>query len=224
MKTIVFLSGLFCVLLMPAGLLAQQPVVPRETQAVSPYQRYTTYMVTLRYGVAQPLGGLSDYIDQTGTRNFALAGEWVRPGNLSYGAQYSTNSFKKRLPRQLYTFGDGADVSAVQTRTVSIQSLVATGKYHFAGVNARTRPYVQVGLGAALVDYGLYWGNLADEANGSTVHFTAQIAAGSRFLFGREGHWGADVQAGYQYVPYARSGISTVASAGASVGLFYRWW
>ncbi len=222
MKTTGFL--IFLCLLVPVALLAQQPVVPRETQAVSPYQRYTTYMVTLRYGVAQPLGGLSDYIDQTGTRNFALAGEWVRPGNLSFGAQYSTNSFKKRLPRQLYTFGDGADVSAVQTRTVGIQSLMATGKYHFAGVDARIRPYAQAGLGAALVDYGLYWGNLSDEANGSTVHFTAQIAIGSRFLFSNEGHWGADVQAGYQYAPYERPGISSLSLAGASIGLFYRWW
>lgn len=211
-------------LLAPLALLAQQPVVPRQTTLASPYQRYTTYMVTLRYGVAQPLGGLAGYIDRTGTRNLMLSGEWVRPGNASFGVQYGSNYFSKRRPRQLYTFGDGADVSAVQTRTVTIQSLLATGKYHFAGVNARVRPYVQAGLGAALVEYGLYWGGLSDEQNGSTVHFTAQAAIGSRFLFGSEGHWGADVQAGYQYVPYARAGISSLASAGASIGIFYRWW
>jgi len=217
-------SALLCTLLLPAALLAQQPVVVRDIPPVSPYQRYTTYMATLRYGVAQPLGGLAGYTDQFSTRNFALAGEWIMPGNLSFGAQYSGNYFTKRLPRQLYRFGDGADVSAVQTRTVNVQSLLATGKYHFAGVNAPVRPYMQVGLGAALVNYGLYWGSLSDEANGSTVHFSSQIAIGSRFLFGRESHWGADVQAAYQYVPYSRAGISNVSSVGASVGVVYRWW
>jgi opacity protein-like surface antigen len=224
MKTTKFLATLCCLLLIPMALLAQQPTVPRETLPASPYQRYTTYMVTFRYGVAQPLGGLGDYIDRLSTRNFTLAGEWVRPSNLSFGLQLNTNYFNKRLPRQTYQFGDGADVSAVQTRSINVQSLMATGKYHFSDVTASVRPYVQIGLGAALVDYGLYWGSLSAEENGSTVHFASQVAVGSRFLFGSEGHWGADVQAAYQYLPYSRAGINNISSLGASVGVFYRWW
>lgn len=202
---------------------AQEPVVPRQEVATSPYQRYTTYQVTLRYGVVQPMSGLSDYVSDLGTRNFSLAGEWVLRDKFSFGAQYTDNYFKKRMPRQLYQTTSGADISAVQTRTFSVQSLMATGKYHFADVSSIVRPYVGAGAGVAFADYTYYLGNL--EADGKQKFaFAGQVAIGSRFLFGTESHWGADVQLNYQYLPFSYNEVSNGSTVGGWIGIVYRWW
>ncbi len=202
---------------------AQEPVVPREQPRISPYQRYTTYQVTFRYGVVQPLSGLSDYVDALGTRNYSLAGEWVLTNNVSFGAQYSDNYLKKRLPRQIYSTTSGADVSAVQTRTFSVQSLLATGKYHFAEVNSIVRPYVGFGAGVAFADYTYYLGNLEGDSQRKFT-FAGQAAIGSRILFGPESHWGADVQLNYQYLPFSYNQVTNASMVGGWVGIVYRWW
>jgi len=220
---------LLSICLLPGAVWAQAPVVPRQDVSTSPYQRYTTYQVTLRYGVLQPLSGLNNYIDAPGIRNYSLAGEWVLPGNFSFGAQFSDNYFQKRLPRQVYETTNGSKISAVQTRTLSVQSLQAMGKYHFADVTSIVRPYVQLGAGVALTDYTYYLGSLEGERS-SRFTFAGQAALGSRFLFGRESRFGADVQLNYQYIPFSfnipfsSNQIPNVATAGAWVGVFYRWW
>jgi hypothetical protein len=202
---------------------AQEPVVPRQEPLTSPYQRYTTYQVTFRYGAVQPLSGLSDYVGDLGTRNYSLAGEWVRPNDWSFGVQYSDNYFRKRMPRQVYQTTSGADISAVQTRTFSVQSLLATGKYHFADVTSVVRPYVGAGAGIAFADYTYYLGSLEGDSQ-RKFKFAGQLAIGSRFSFGRESHWGADVQLNYQYLPFSYNEVSNASTAGGWIGIFYRWW
>ncbi len=215
--------SLLCAGLIVCSAWAQEPVVPRQEPVSSPYQRYTTYQVTFRYGVVQPLSGLSDYVDDLGTRNFSLAGEWVLRNNLSFGAQYSDNYFKKRMPRQVYQTTSGADISAVQTRTFSVQSLLATGKYHFADVNSIVRPYVGVGAGVAFADYTYYMGSLEGESK-QQFAFAGQVAIGSRFLFGRESHWGVDAQLNYQYLPFSYNQVTNGSTVGGWIGIVYRWW
>jgi hypothetical protein len=211
-------------LLLPVASQAQNPVVPRETPLASPYQRYTTYQISLRYGVFQPVGSLAEYTGDIANRNFAVAGEWVMPRtNLSFGGQFSNQYFSDRLPRQVYRLTSGADISAVQSRSFQVRSLLATAKYHFADVTARLRPYAQVGAGVAFVEYGQYLGNLEADVNNS-FRFGTQAALGTRFVFKREGGLGLDAQVAYHYVPYNYGMVSNPSAVGVWVGIFYRWW
>ncbi|MDJ1484731.1 acyloxyacyl hydrolase [Cytophagaceae bacterium YF14B1] len=215
--------GIVCTFLLSVTGFAQAPVVPREAPQSSPYQRYTTYQVTFRYGLFKPQSGLSDYIDDMGTRNYSLAGEWVLNKSFAFGAQYTSNYFQKRLPRQVYETTSGAQISAVQTKTFSIQSLQATGKYYFADVTAIVRPYVQAGVGIAYADYTYYLGSLEGDSQGK-FNFAAQAAIGTRVLFGRESHFGLDLQLNYQHIPFSYNEVSNAGIAGGWVGIFYRWW
>lgn len=193
----------------------------RQDKSLSPYLRYNSYRIGLRYGVAQTAGGMSTYIDQLASGQYALAGEMVLTEKFAFGAQIGVGSFKQRMPRQVYNF-DGTDISAVQTRSLNRFALLATGTYHVAPVTATLRPYVQAGLGVSLIDYINYWGMLDDAK--STFTYTTQLAAGLQVLFSKEGHLGADLQVHYQYSPFTYDYITNVSTLGGSVGLFYRWW
>ncbi|MFN8355654.1 MAG: hypothetical protein U0Y10_14450 [Spirosomataceae bacterium] len=193
----------------------------QKDKSLSPYLRYNSYQLTLRYGVAQPTGGMSTYLDQLSSTQIALSGELVYTQNYSLGVQFQSGVFKQRLPRQIYNF-DGTDISAVQTRTLSHYALLGHGSYYFTPVTSIIRPYVRAGVGLAIVDYVNYWGLIDDSKNSFT--FTTQTATGLKVLFGKESHWGLDIQANYQYTPFTYDYITNVSTFGGSVGLSYRWW
>lgn len=203
--------------LFPALLQAQVPIY----KEISPYERYTTYAVTVRPGLGLPMGGLKDYISKSTLLNYSIGGEVVFKRRFSVGALVSYGAFEQREPRRVYA-GDGVDISAVQTRTFSNVALVATGAYHFAGVNAPLRPYVQAGVGFGLNEYANYWGLISDTQNGFRVQW--RPAVGAKILFKKEGHLAADVQAAWMYSPFEYGYMSHYSNVSLSLGLSYRWW
>lgn len=220
------LSGLLAVVLAPLSLRAQQdpyyqPRNPVGTM-VSPYDRYTTYQVSLRYTAAMPLSEFKNYIDQASVRGFTVSGEWLFPGNFSLGAQFGYQSWTQRLPRQIYQLTDGSELSAVQTRSFTARPIQLIGKYHLAPSSAAIRPYVQVGAGASLTENTTYYGSLSDGYNG--FRFAASGAVGTRILFGRNGNFGADLSVGYQHISANFDYVKTYSALTGSVGVVYRWW
>jgi len=205
--------------------LAQQVIDrPQLFKRPSPYERYTTYRAALVAGWGAPMGTFQNYMTKNTFRNYAASLDFVFPqNNFSVGATLGSQYFQNRLPRQVYQFSDGA-VSAVQTRAFSAYSLVLTGSYHFAKVNAPVRPYVQVGAGGAFAELTNYWGTIPTGANGFKL--VAQAGAGVRALLSKTGNFGAELGATYQYMPFevAPEGIADATSLNVRVGIFYRWW
>ena len=207
--------------LVPLTLRAQGYYQPAPPTVTSPFDRYTTYQITARYNVALPLGDFAKYIDRASVRGATITGEWMLPNRFSAGLQVGYQYFQQRLPRQIYQIS-GSDVSAVQTRTFTTTPIMAIGKYHLANSSAALRPYVQVGAGGSLNKYTNYFGSLSDGKNGFA--FAGNAAVGTRFVFGRQGNFGADFQVGYSYNSFKYAYMKSYSAVNASVGLVYRWW
>lgn len=192
----------------------------------SPYQRYVTFNVSARYGIALPLGGQKGYIDRVSPANLALDGEWLFPKRFSLGLKTGYQYNQQRLGRQVSTFTSGnteQSVSAVQTRTLTIIPAMASLSYYFADNAAAVRPYVQLAGGGAFVDYTNFYGPLADQRNG----FKGAIAPaiGLKYYGKREQNFGAEIQAQYQQVFFNYDLLrNSSPSLMLSAGLVYRWY
>lgn len=192
----------------------------------SPYQRYVTFNISARYGIALPMGGQKGYIDRVSPTNFALDGEWLFPARFSIGLKTGYQYSQQRLGRQVYNFQDGnsiQDVSAVQTRTLSVIPAMASLSFYFADNAAAIRPYIQMAGGGAYVDYTNFYGTLADQKSG----FKGAIAPaiGLKYYGRREQGFGAEIQAQYQNVFFNYDYLKNSApSLMLSAGLVYRWY
>ncbi|WP_025763960.1 hypothetical protein [Dyadobacter tibetensis] len=196
---------------------------PKLYTLPSPYERYTYYLATARFGGSMPLGKFSEqYIDKSSFRDISVSLEWVLPNRFSIGGEIGSNYYEKRLPRALYEFGDQT-VSAIQTRTLSQVPIQVFANYHLAPKNARIQPYFQVSGGISLVDYSLYYGSLVDQYQ--KIKPTYGVGVGSKFLFKPDGALGADIRIKYSGTSIKYDYLDgNTATIGASVGLFYRWW
>lgn len=197
---------------------------PQLYKLQSPFERYRHNAITLRGMSAIPLGELSsNYIDKSSIKNYSVTLEWIFPNQpVSAGLEIGKTYFEKRLPRDLYA-GAEWDISAVQTRTISLTPIQGFVNYNFSGVNSIVQPYVHASLGATVVNYILYLGSLGDQYQ--KLRFGYGIGAGSKFLFKRDGKFGADVRVKYNNASFDYGYIEKGApNVTASFGLFYRWW
>ncbi|WP_020599937.1 OmpW family outer membrane protein [Spirosoma panaciterrae] len=193
-----------------------------EYMGSSIYDRYVTFNISARYGVALPMGGQQGYIDRISPTNLALDGEWLFPKRFSIGLKTGYQYTHQRLPRQVYDY-DSQSISAVQTRTLSVIPAMVSLSYYFADNAAAIRPYIQMAGGGAYIDYTNYFGPLADQKNG----FKGAIAPaiGLKFYGKREQGLGAEVQAQYQNVFFNYDLLKNSApSLMLSAGIIYRWY
>ncbi|MGV3558150.1 hypothetical protein [Larkinella arboricola] len=221
-KVILSILGLFWAL----GAVAQIGADPEESQSRrnfdnTLFDRFVSGRVTVFYGVALPMGSQQNYIDKVGNRNFSVAVEAMFPGRFSVGGRIGQNYFSQRLPRQVYSFDDGSDVSAVQTRTLTTVPLLAIGSVYLNDINSTFRPYLQMGAGGAYVDYTKYYGTLSDQKTG--IRAALAPAVGAKFQFGKGNNFGGEVQAQYQNVFFKYNELSNSSNLLLSVGLSYRW-
>lgn len=206
------------------GAVAQIGADPEERQTRfqnTLYNRFVSGRATVFYGASLPMGSLPNYIDKTGNRNFAVAVEAMFPGRFSVGGRIGHQYISQRLPRQVYSFDDGTDISAVQTRTLTVVPLLAIGSVYLNDINGTFRPYLQLGAGGAYVDYAKYYGTLSDQKTG--VRAVLAPAVGAKFQFGKGNNFGGEVQAQYQNVFFKYNELNNSANLMLSVGLSYRW-
>lgn len=221
MKYISF-TLLLVMLLGIAPLQAQEN--PQLYKLHSPFERYRHNSITLKGVGAFPIGDLStEYIDQSSFKNYTVALEWIFPNSpFSAGLEIGRAYFEKRLPRGLYQTADW-QISAVQTRTLSLTPIQGFARYNIAPVNATVQPYVQANIGMTAVNYILYLGSLSDQYQKVRLGYGAGV--GSKFLFKKDGKVGADVSVHYSASPFEYSYLQKGSThVSASVGLFYRWW
>lgn len=212
--------------LLTSATWAQQTSPRTGDVFASPYDRYVTFNISARYGVAFPLGGQQTYIDRLSPANLALDGEWLFPARFSLGIKTGYQYNQQRLGRQVVSFTEGdivQDVSAVQTRTLTIIPAMVSLSYYFAENSAALRPYVQVAGGGAYVDYTNFYGSLSDQNNGFKTAFAPAI--GVKYYGRREQGFGAELQAQYQRVNFSYDQLPNNASSVIlSAGVVYRFY
>ena len=185
------------------------------------YERFVSGRATVFYGLGMPLGSQQNFIDKMGNRNFAVAVEAMFPGRFSVGARIGQQYVTERLPRQVFSFEDGTDISAVQTRALTTIPLLAIGSVYLNDVTSVFRPYVQLGAGGAYVDYARYYGTLVDQKTG--IRGAVAPAVGAKFQFGKNNNLGGEIQAQYQHVFFKYNELKNSTNLLFSVGLSYRW-
>ncbi len=211
------------VLCLVSGFAGYAQDAPKLYTLPSPFERYTHYLATFRVTGAIPLASFSDsYIDKTSFENYSVSIEWITRGAVSFGGELGYSFFSKRMPRGIYENGDQT-VSAVQTRTLTQYPVQFFANYHFLPKNSTIQPYVQASAGVSILDYTVYYGIFSEPKQ--KISLTYGVGVGSKFLFKRDGSFGADVRVKYAGTSfkydYLESGVS---SLNASVGIFYRWW
>jgi hypothetical protein len=196
---------------------------PKLYTLPSPFERYSHYLATVRFNGAIPMGSFSSsYIDKASFESYSISMEWINRSAVSVGGEVGYSYFNKRIPRALYQSEDQT-ISAVQTRTLTQYPIQVFANYHFLPKNSQVQPYVQVSGGVSVLDYTLYYGSLADQKQKVSPSFG--VGVGSKFLFKRDGSFGADVRVKYSGTSFKYEYITGgIASLNASVGLFYRWW
>lgn len=214
----------FAALLATLFTTVQAQDAPKLYTLPSPFERYTHFLATARMSGAVPVGSFSNsFIDKSSLRNFSISIEWVlRNSPISIGAELGSSYFQKRLPRALYENGDET-MSAVQTRTFTQNPIQLYVNYHFLNKSSMIQPYAQLSGGISIADYSLYYGSLIEQKQKAAPAYG--IGLGSKFLFKKDGSFGADVRVKYEGTTfkygYLDKGTSTV---NGSVGIFYRWW
>lgn len=215
------IAGMVAALIWAQTAVAQDDSTP-DAGGYSPYKQYVTGSATLYYGAGLPFGSQKEFIDKSPTSNVGIAVEAMFPGHFSVGGRFMYEHVKQRLPRQVYALGDGSDVSAVQTRTLTVAPLLAIGSAYLTDVTATVRPYVQLGAGGAFVSYAKYYGLLADQKQG--IRAAVAPAVGVKFRFGAQSNIGADIQAQYQHVFFKYDQLDNSQNLMINVGVSYRWW
>ena len=130
MNTMKRLTTLVALWAFATAAQAQYRNEPNDVFA-SPFDRYVTFSLSARYGLALPMGGQKGYIDRISPTNLALDGEWLFPQRFSLGIKTGYQYNQQRLGRQVYNFGDQS-ISAVQTRTLTIIPAMVSASYYFA--------------------------------------------------------------------------------------------
>lgn len=203
----------------PPVVYDRPPVVRQKSD---PYKRYFTYKATLSGGFSQPVSTFTNYITKGSVGNIGINIDVDFPSQpYSAGVNIGQFSYYERIPRKMYS-SSGQDISAIQTHTLSITEIMASGKFNLASVSAPIRPYLNGGVGVGFTNYTNYWGSISTGEN--SIKIIGQVGAGVRILFKKDGNWGIDLNANYKYIPYQYNDIKDASSLNARLGLFYRWW
>ena len=209
--------------LMSGFISARAQEAPKLYTLPSPFERYTHYLATARFGGAVPIGSFSSgYIDKSSFKNYSISLEWVFRNNISVGGEIGSSYFQKRIPRAVYQ-GSDETISAVQTRTLSQNPLQVFANYHFLAKTSSIQPYVQLSAGVSFIDYTVYYGSLAQQQQ--KVAPAYGVGVGSKFMFKKDGSFGLDVRAKYEGTSFKYDYIDKgTSSVNGSIGIFYRWW
>ncbi|MGA0559982.1 hypothetical protein ACO2Q8_25190 [Larkinella sp. VNQ87] len=203
------------------GAMAQTGSDQDDNFQSSLFRQFVSGRATVFYGASLPMGSQKNYIDKVGSRNVAVAFEAMFPGRFSVGGRIGHQYVSEQLPRQVFSFPDGTDISAVQTRTLTLVPVLAIGSVYLNDINSTVRPYLQMGAGGAYVDYTSYYGTLADQKTG--IRGALAPAVGAKFQFGRNNNFGGEIQAQYQHVFFNYNELENSTNLLLSFGLSYRW-
>lgn len=173
--------------------------------------------IDANWSIAQPLGSLKDYSNNTSLRGWGAGVQYMLNGQLAVGLRTGYQDFYERSPRAVYSDPKQGDVSAVQTRTLQVIPIQATVSYTFLKQDQPVLPYAMVGVGTAHMRYEKYWGEFV-EADKSW-QFLVSPEIGINIPFGKASPLMFNVNARYNYSPYKMGDITSFNTIQGNIGL-----
>jgi opacity protein-like surface antigen len=108
--------------------------------------RPASTLFTMGYQMAQPIGGLHDYIGAASFRGVTFDWQSMVAKSFSAGLRFNWNRFNETFSMLTQTTNTGGTLSAPVFRYADQFALEAVGRYYFGGEGMFT-PYLGVGLG-----------------------------------------------------------------------------
>lgn len=177
----------------------------------------------LGYNISTPLGSFkNDYINKTSFRGGTGEISYAINPKFSVGLNAGYQNYYQKYDRQLYKLEGDQTVSAVLTNSMDIIPVLLRGTFYPLANNASAivQPYVSVGAGVNLVNYGQYLGDFGGIQSASA--FAAQTGTGIQISFGkRVNQTGIKIGATYNYSNYNHNEISKLNSIGINAGVVF---
>lgn len=176
----------------------------------------------LSYNVSVPTGSFkNDYIGKTSGRGGVGEISYTINPKFSLGLSAGYQNYYQKYDRQLYKLEGNQVVSAVLTNNMNIVPVLLRGTYLPTGgsESAIVLPYVSLGVGANLVNYGQYLGEFGETK--SSTHFAAQAGAGIQIPLGVLRQTAIKVGGTYNYVGYNKNNISNLNNIGINAGVVF---
>ncbi|MGZ3481273.1 MAG: hypothetical protein ACXU81_13040, partial [Myxococcaceae bacterium] len=120
--------------------------------ASAQYSGWTEYrpastLFTMGYQMAQPIGGLHDYIGAASFRGVTFDWRSMLTKDFSGGIRFNWNRFNETFPLLTQTTSTGGTLSAPVFRYADQFALEGIAHYYFGGSDSAFTPYLGVGIG-----------------------------------------------------------------------------
>jgi len=179
-------------------------------------QYHNDLQFNINYNVNIPSGSFRDLIDKPAYKGFTAGLAYPITGQLRVGLSLGYNDYYRKYPRQVYSEGAGADVSAVVSNSVQQIPLLATVDYTLLK-KGFIRPYVGAGAGVNFVSLDQYLGEFDNPR--SSTHFAVRGEAGILIPLSSYSATAIRIGGSYNYAPYNKDGISNLDNWGIHGGI-----
>jgi Outer membrane protein beta-barrel domain len=187
------------------------------TSVVLHAQKKGLTQFNISYNAALPMGSFKDNLSENSFRGFKAGIMHGLNDNFSIGFGTGYQDFYRKLPRSIYKFEDGSDISAVRTHSIQTIPLLIQGKYSF-NPQAAVQPYVALGAGGNIITYMDMLGEFVYEEK---VKFglAARPEAGIQIPFGKTKEASATFGASYNFMPVKIGNFNNLNNVGLHLGV-----
>ena len=177
----------------------------------------------LGYNISIPMGSFkNDYIGKTSFRGGVGELSYTFNPKFSLGLMSGYQNYYQKYDRQLYKLEGNQTVSAVLTNSMDIVPVLLRGTFYpmAANTTAIVQPYVALGAGVNLINYGQYLGEFGGTE--SSTAFAVQGGAGIKIPFGNKiNQNGIKIGATYNYCNYNSNDVSKLNNVGINAGVIF---
>ncbi|MGZ5248423.1 MAG: hypothetical protein ACXWCR_15055, partial [Flavitalea sp.] len=134
---------------------------------------------------------------------------------ISVGLGTGLQDFYNKEDRRIYNSGEG-QISAVLSHSIQTVPILVTGRYNL-NTSGRIQPYAGLGVGGNMIMYSQYLGEFGDNQN--SFGFAARPELGVFIPFKKNGEYGLNLGANFNYMPYKKNGIENLNHAAVFGGI-----
>lgn len=189
----------------------------RNPQRVGTREGPSKLVLNLNYGISLPTGDLHQYANKPSFNGWNASLLYQINPKLAAGLGFGFYDFYQKIPRQVYAQDKYTDISAVPSHTLQYMPIQPTVIYTPGGNQGAVQPYIGLGVGGALVDYGKFWGEFEDKDN--KFAFSVTPMAGIHIPFGKTSPLKMNVGVKYNYIPYSYNEIHSLGAVEGDIGI-----
>lgn len=185
-----------------------------------PYYSPNPAIFQIRYGMGFPLNGLKENVSNTSYNGWDASLMFPIGQHFSLGLAVEYQDFYQKYPRATYEYGDkSSNISAVVSNSIQNIPVLVKGTYKFLSPQAAIQPYIGAGVGLNAVSYRQYLGEFSSvDQNSGKLAVNGE--AGILIPVTRNHHFGIDLAAEYNYLPYNELGVNNLNFWGVKAGVY----